>query len=346
METLRRLLKDRSELQILGKQVSVASMQPYRDLIQTGLNGRKLETIGKVSSCFLSVVLPCLESIQEDILAIQKFKTIHDANVTNSKSLLLAMSSLGCLCSPFQLTKDEQTEINQRMSSEIGIGTYLLLCGSKQHRDIARLSLNTINKTFDMLDALEVHGQIIADIQNHQTQRAFGNTDFQLTRYSIEPIYGRQSDSSQIRTLLALLGSLQYCDPIGAPLDFWYSHGQIFETSLFQELDVTQLERLGAEIQLAYTSNRNFKIFLSRTSKDHLGECYNGYVSATIDRIYALTALVSATRYLAECTSNFTDLQFKLFAELFLTKNTKASTHEDYVLIRDELGMIEKRLIP
>lgn len=332
MDKLRRLL-DRSLPQIPTKRVSVGTIRSQRDSIQNLLNGRDLETFGKAISGAQLVVLPCLESIQEDLFAINAAACLYEKSVHNSKTLLELETFAATHYPALAITEEHFANYSKTLSTQIGVGSYLLLCGSHPHVSLASVFSKTLQQTLNILDSVESITSMIGDILSNNASRAVHALDYDITKFAIDPVYGRHSDVQQLRALDGIIADLRYCDPIGAPADFWTSYYHVMETRLFHHTDELTPLKVTAEIGTLMYKIKSWNLGIKRTTHDYVGNMFNQYLAALMDRLLVLSYLVYAIRLLGDCVAQFSDAQTKALANNLLAKTQLG----DYGLILDEI---------
>lgn len=333
MDILRRLL-DRSLPQIPPKRVSVGTIRSQRDSIQNLLNGRDLETFGKALSGTQLVVLPCLESIQEDLHAISAYSRLYEKSVHNSKTILALQAFAATHYPSLQITDEDFTTYSKTLAAEIGVGSYLLLGGSHAHVSVSKMLPKALQQTLNLLDSVESITSSIGDILSNNASRATSAFDYELTKFAIDPIYGRHSDKHQLRALDGILSDLRYCDPIGAPPDFWPSYHYVMESSLFKYDESLTPMMVNVEIERVCYKVKAWNVGIKRTTHDFIGNSFNHYLSALLDRLLVLTYLISAIRLLCECVAQFARAQSKELTKILYHKTQSG----DYDLILDEIN--------
>lgn len=332
MDKLRRLL-DRSLPQIPTKRVSVGTIRSQRDSIQNLLNGRDLETFGKAISGAQLVVLPCLESIQEDFFAIHATARLYQKSTHNSKTLLALETFAATHYPELQITEEHFANYSKTLASQIGVGSYLLLCGSHPHVSIANVLSKALQQSLNVLDSVESITSMIGDILSNNSAKAISALDYEITKFAIDPIYGRYSDAQQLRALDGIIADLQYCDPIGAPPDFWTSYYHVMETRLFHHSEELPPLKVAAEIGSQMYKIKSWNVGIKRTTHDYVGNMFNQYLAALMDRLLVLSYLVYAIRLLGDCVAQFSCAQTKALANNLFVKTQSG----DYGLILDEI---------
>lgn len=336
METLRRLLKDRTVPQIPGKRVSVEAIRSQRDSIQNLLSSKKLETFGRASSGFQLVVLPCLESIQEDLSAMNTFKRIYDFNTNASKTLTRFNANISAgKVSPANLRVYGNT-----LATQINSSAYMVLCGSTSYVSLTKTFSKALQQCLNIIDSIDTIPSVIGDVLSLNKDKALSAMEYEQTQFVINPIYGRLTDQQQLRSLVTLISNLSYCDPVGAPSDLWNSHLSIFETSLFDHDPSISPTEVVSELDLCMVRTKRWHNGITRKTNDYVGDTFCGYLSNLMDRVVLLTHLCFAMRLLSKCLVEFTEVQLTALTELVLTKPESS----DYDLILDELNRVKQKL--